>query len=155
MILVDDGKVYFLYHPTTREPQGRGPSAGGAAAILSAVDQGLAGVRDLEKQYRRLRFAPRWAVTPFREGRYLTGYEQSKKLVDVRYVFTEKGFRYNLRSPAEEVSAHLLAPAGKTPARLLVNGRETPFKTVDVYGSTYVDVTVAPEKGVADFEVLY
>ena len=155
MVLEDDGKIYFLYHPQTREPQGRGPSAWGAAAILSAVDQGLAGVQDLDKQYRHLRFAPRWAVTPFREGRYLTGYELAKKFVDVRYVFTERGFRYNLRSPAERVAAHLLVPAGKTPARLLVDGRETPFDLGDVFGSRYVDVDVRPQGGAVDFEVLY
>ena len=155
MIREDDGKIFFLYHPTTREPQGRGPSAWGAAAILSAVDQGLAGVQDLEKQYRRMRFAPRWAVTPFGEGRYLTGYELSRKSVDVRFVFAERGFRYNLRSPAKEVEAHLLVPAGRTPARLLVDGKETPFRTVDVFGSRYVDLTVRPVGGVVDFEVLY
>lgn len=155
MIREDDGKVYFLYHPTTREPQGRGPSAWGAAAILSAVDQGLAGVQDLEKQYRTMRFAPRWAVTPFKEGRYLTGYELSKKTVDVRFAFAEKGFRYNLRSPAEEVRAHLLVPAGRKPARVLVDGRETPFEANDVFGSSYVDLTVRPVGGAVDFEVLY
>ena len=155
MILRDDGKVFFLYHPTTREPQGRGPSAWGAAAILSAVDQGLAGVVDTDSLYRTMRFSPRWAVTPYAEGRYLTGYEVSKKKVDVSWAFTPKGFRYRLDCPSERVDAHLLVPAGKTPARLLVNGRETPFKTADVFGSTYVDVTVAPEKGIADFEVLY
>lgn len=94
-------------------------------------------------------------MTPFREGRYLTGYELSGKFVDVRYVFAERGFRYNLRSPAEEVVAHLLVPSGRIPARVLVNGRETAFRTVDVFGSAYVDLTVAPENGVADFEVLY
>ena len=155
MILRDDGRIFFLYHPTTGAPQGRGPSAWGAAAILSAVDQGLAGVQDQDKQYRKLRFAPRWAVTPFKEGRYITGYEQSKKLVDARYVFTDRGFRYNLVSPAEEVAAHLMVPAGRKPARLLVDGRETAFKTVDVFGSVYVDVAVRPKGGSVDFEVLY
>ena len=155
MVREDDGKIYFLYHPKTREPQGRGPSAWGAAAILSAVDQGLAGVQDLDKQYRRIRFAPRWAVTPFKEGRYLTGYESVRKFVDVRHVFTEKGFRYNLRSPAEEVVAHLLVPAGRVPAKLLVDGRETPFELGDVFGSKYVDATVRPRNGVVDFEVLF
>lgn len=151
----DNGNIYFLYHPVTGKPQGGGPSAWGAAAILSAVDQGLAGIQDLSKQYARLRFAPRWAVTPFAEGRYLTGYELSKKKVDVRWIFTDKGFRYHLESPAQSVQAHLLVPAGRTPVKLLANGRETPFTTVDVYGSTYVDATVAPVRGVVDFEVLY
>lgn len=155
MVLRDDGRIFFLYHPTTGAPQGRGPSAWGAAAILSAVDQGLAGIQDLDKQYRRLRFAPRWAVTPFAEGRYITGYEQSKKRVDVRYVFEEKGFRYHLVSPAEEVVAHLLVPKGRTPARLLVDGREAAFESSDVFGSRYVDLVVHPQDGAVDFEVLY
>ena len=151
----DDGKLFFLYQPHTREPQGRGPSAWGAAAILSAIDQGLAGITDTDKLYRTMRFAPRWAVTEHVEGRYLTGYEVSKKKVDVRWIFTEKGFRYRLECPSERVDAHLLVPAGKKPARLLLNGRAADFKTTDVFGSTYVDLTVAPERGVADFEVLY
>ncbi|MGN0852347.1 MAG: hypothetical protein ACI4Q3_03105, partial [Kiritimatiellia bacterium] len=155
MVLRDQGRIFFLYHPTTGKPQGGGPSAWGAAAILSAVDQGLAGVQDLDTQYRRLRFAPRWAVTPYAEGRYLTGYERAQKKVDVRWVFTERGFRYNLESPAAEVVAHLLVPAGKTPKTLRVDGVETAFTPVDVYGSTYVDVVVRPRAGVVDFEILY
>ena len=110
---------------------------------------------DQDKQYRRLRFAPRWAVTPYAEGRYLTGYELSKKKVDVRWIFTDKGFRYNLESPAEEVAAHLLVPAGKVPSKLLVDGVETIFALNDVFGSRYVDVNVRPGNGVVDFEVLY
>ena len=73
----------------------------------------------------------------------------------MRWIFTERGFRYNLRSPAEEVVAHLLVPSGKVPAKLLVDGKETPFVLSDVYGSKYVDATVAPKNGEVDFEVLY
>ena len=155
MGLRDEGKIFFLYHPVTGKPQGGGPSAWGAAAILSAIDQGLAGVQDLDKQYRKIRFAPRWAVTPYKEGRYLTGYELAKKKVDIRWVFTDKGFRYNLESPAEEVSAHLLLPAGKVPEKLLVDGVETKFAISDIYGSEYLDVIARPKNGVVDFEVLY
>ena len=116
---------------------------------MAAVDEGLAGVQDLDVQYRKIRFAPRWAVTPFAEGRYLTGYEASHKTVDVRWIFTDKGFRYHLRSPATKVSAHLLVPAGKTPKTLRVNGAETPFALSPVGGSRYVDADVTPQGGVA------
>ena len=94
-------------------------------------------------------------MTPFKEGRYLTGYEASHKTVDVRWIFTDKGFRYHLRSPATKVSAHLLVPVGKTPKALRVNGAETPFALSPVGGSRYVDADVTPQGGVADFEVLY
>ena len=132
-----------------------GPVAWGAAAILSAIDQGLAGIQDTDTLYRTMRFAPRWAVTEHAEGRYLTGYEVSKKKIDVRWTFKDAGFRYRLECPSMRVDAHLLVPSGKRPARLLVNGRATPFRLVDVFGSLYVDATVAPENGVADFEAFY
>ena len=85
----------------------------------------------------------------------MTGYEMSGKWVDARWIFTDKGFRYRLASPAGEVRAHLMVPEGKVPAMLLVNGVETPFESKDVFGSHYVDATVRPENGVADFEVIY
>lgn len=155
MILRDDGRIFFLYHPLTGEPQGRGPSAWGAAAILSAVDQGLAGIQDLDKQYRRIRFSPRWAVTPYREGRYLTGYEMSNKKVDVRWIFADNGFRYNIQSPAEEVHAHILVPEGRNVSRLLVDGLEMPFEIENVYGSNYLNVDIRPVGGSVDLELLY
>jgi hypothetical protein len=48
-----------------------------------------------------------------------------------------------------------MVPERKVPARLLVNGVETPFEKRDVGGSLYVDAAVRPERGVADFEVVY
>ena len=99
MVARDDGKIFFLYHPITGEPQGRGPSAWGAAAIISAIDEGLAGIQDLDTGYQVIRFAPRWPVTPYTELRYLTGYEAPHKTVDCRYTLTERGMGYHLRSP--------------------------------------------------------
>lgn len=109
----------------------------------------------MAQQSQTIRFAPRWAVTPFTEGRYLTGYEASHKIVDVHWIFTDKGFRYHLRSPAKAVQAHLLVPVGKTPKSLRVNGLDTAFSLASVGESRYVDIVIAPQDGVADFEVLY
>jgi hypothetical protein len=75
--------------------------------------------------------------------------------VDCRYVQTEEGFRYYLRSPAKKIEAHLLVPPGKTPKTLRVNGAETPFTLATVGESRYVDATVTPAGGIADFEVLH
>ena len=157
MALVKDngGQLHFLYHPQTRAPQGRGPSGWGAAAVLSAVDEGLAGIRDLDKGYREMAFAPRWAVTPYEELRYVTGYEVSGKYVDVRYVRTAKGLRYRLKSPAETVRAHVLLPDGAQPARLMVDGRETAFQAVRVGESTYVDAVLRPQGGCVDLTVTF
>ena len=119
------------------------------------MDEGLAGIVNTGFGYDEIAFSPRWPVTPYRELRYVTGYESVGRYVDCRYVQTEEGFRYHLRSPAKKVSAHLLVPAGKAPKALLVNGSEVPFSLVAVGESRYVDVVAEPRGGISDFEVLY
>lgn len=143
-----DGDVYFLYYPDSRpQPEG-GPSAWGAAALISAVDEGLAGVEDIDVCYRRIRFSPRFPVTPYTELRYFTGYELSAKIVDIRYILTNEGMRYDIISPAYEINAHILLPDGKSSKRLLVNGEEMQFKLTKVAESVYVDFEVKADRRV-------
>lgn len=151
-----DGTVYFLYCPdSSPQPEG-GPSAWGAAALISAVDEGLAGVVDQGVRYDEMSFSPRWPVTPYTELRYLTGYEVTKTLVDVRYILTEKGLRYDVYSPAKKITAHLLLPVGQTAATLLVDGETTPFTVSTVGESVYVDAVIGGiEGGCVSLEVIF
>lgn len=152
-----DGNVYFLYNPANGESISAsiGPSAWGAAALLNAVDEGLAGIVNAGFGYDEIEFSPRWTVTPYTELRYITGYECVGRFVDCRHVRTERGLRYLLRSPAKRVAAHLLLPAGREAAELRVDGVPTPFAVTKVGASAYVDVTVSPRNGSVDFEVVY
>ena len=149
-----DGGIYFLYSPDNEAPQGRGPSGWGAAGLLSAIDEGLAGIVDCDCLYREIAFSPRFPVTEYTELRYLTGYEVSETFVDLRYIIKPEGMRYDLRSPAQKVNAHILLPKGKTCKMLLVDEVETPFAIRSVGESQYVDVTV-PGKACISFEILF
>ncbi len=141
-----DGAIYFLYSPEDCSPQGGGPSAWGAAAILSAIDEGLAGVKDVECEYKIIEFSPRFPVTDYTELRYITGYEKSAKYVDIRYILTTKGMRYDVLSPATEIRAHLLLPEGKKCGRVRVDGTDIAFKTSTIGESRYVDFIVPAHK---------
>ena len=151
------GAVYFLYNPKggNSTTAYMGPSAWGAAALLSAVEEGLAGIANAGFGYDEITFSPRWPVTPYRELRYVTGYESVGRYVDCRYVQTEEGFRYHLRSSAKKIKTHLLVPSGETPKSLRVNGAETSLTLSAVGESRYVDALATPESGVVDFEVVY
>ena len=149
-----DGAIYFLYWPDlTPQPAG-GPSAWGAAALVSAVDEGLAGICDAGVNYDEIAFSPRFPVTHYKELRYLTGYEVSGAMVDVRYILEENGMRYDLYSPAKKVAAHILMPKGKRCKTLLINGESTPFETETVGSSLYLNFATAAEKKVS-FEILF
>lgn len=137
-----DKTVYFLYFPdSTPQPDG-GPSAWGAAALINAVDEGLAGIKDMGVNYDEIYFAPRFPVTDYEELRYFTGYEVSHTVVDVRYIIRDEGMRYDVYSPAKKINAHILLPKGKKCSKLIVDGREMTFETSAVGESCYVDITL-------------
>lgn len=149
-----DGTTYFLYDTDSKpQPEG-GPSAWGAAALISAIDEGLAGINDVGVNYDEIYFAPKFPVTHYTELRYLTGYEVSKTLVDVRYILKDEGMRYDIYSPAKKVSAHILLPKGKTCTRLLLSGNEHPFTLERVGDSVYVNTACTADKKVS-FEILF
>lgn len=138
-----DGTTYFLYDVDSKpQPEG-GPSAWGAAALISAVDEGLAGINDVGVNYDEIYFAPKFPVTHYTELRYITGYEVSNVTVDVRYILKNEGMRYDIYSPAKHVRAHILMPENATCGKLLVNGQESAFDTVQVGDSVYIDFSTS------------
>ncbi len=142
-----DGKAYFLYNAdSTPQPDG-GPSAWGAAAFISAIDEGLAGIVDDGVNYDAISFSPRFPVTYYTELRYITGYETSGAMVDVRFIITDEGMRYDIYSPAKTLKAHIYLPDGKGCKKLLVDGKNRDFETVTVGDSNYADFAVCDITG--------
>jgi len=153
----DGGNIYFLYNRFTKVPENAkvGPAAWGSAAVLSAIDEGLAGIEDLGCRYRILGFSPKWPVTPYKELRYFSGYEVGGDVVDVRYILTDAGMRYCVDSPARQMSAHILLPEGADATTVLLNGNPVEFWQVLVGDSRYVDFSARGLKGRANIEILF
>ena len=151
-----DGTLYFLYDRTTATSinAALGPSAWGAASILSAFDEALAGVRDVGVRYDAICFSPRWPVTGLDEVRYFTGYEAANAVVDVRYVRRANGLRYLVRAPAKALAAHILLPSGAAAREVWLNGAPRAFETTAVGDSRYVDFETEGT-GTYDIEILF
>ena len=150
-----DGTAYFLYYPDSKPQPDGGPSAWGAAALISAVDEGLAGINDIGANYDSIYFSPKFPVTYYTELRYITGYEVSGAMVDVRYILKDNGMRYDVYSPAKSISAHILLPKGKECAKLLVNEKETAFDVVTAGTSVYVDFVLSGVNNKTSIEILF
>lgn len=137
-----DGTLYFLYSSSTQKPQGGGPSGWGAAAIQSAIDEGLAGITDMDILYNKIQFAPKWVVTPYEELRYVTGYEVSKRHVDVKYMLADAGMLYEIISPAKTLDCHILIPKDVSVKEVYVNGIMTEYHISIIGSSVYADFTI-------------
>ncbi len=149
-----DKDVYFLYYPdSTPQPHG-GPSTWGAAALLSAIDEGLAGIFDIDAGYKTLGFSPKFVVTPYTELRYFSGYETENKPIDVRFILKDGGMRYDVYSPASKIAAHILLPKGKTATKVYINGEESEFTTSKIGESLYVDFTAEADKKIS-IEIIF
>ena len=149
-----DGTTYFLYDTDGKPQPERGPSAWGAAALISAVDEGLAGIKDVGVNYDEIFFAPKFPVTYYTELRYITGYEMSGKMVDVRYILTDDGMRYDVYSPAKTIQAHILLPKGKKCENLLIDGNDSCFETELVGESLYINFIAYPNNKIS-IEILF
>lgn len=150
-----DNNIFFLYYPDSRpQPEG-GPSSWGAAAFISAVDEGLAGIKNTGVNYDEIEFSPKFPVTHYTELRYITGYELSHTLVDVRYILKEYGMRYDIISPAKKMSVRILLPKNKKASALLINGVETDFDIYTIGESEYVSFSVAECQENMSFEILF
>ncbi len=149
-----DGTPYFLYYPDSSPQPDGGPSAWGAAAFISAVDEGLAGINDDGVNYDEIYFAPKFPVTHYTELRYITGYEATKTLVDVRYILKAEGMRYDIYSPAKRIAAHILMPKGKKCTKLLINGRENEFSVETVGESLYINFEIVSSE-MESFEIIF
>ncbi len=153
-IVERDNDVFFLYYPDgIPQPQG-GPSAWGAAAFISAIDEGLAGIVDVGVCYDEMIFAPKFPVTHYTELRYLTGYELNGTKVDVKYIMTEQGMRYDIDSPAKKIQAHILLPKNKTCTQVLVNNEACDYNISTVGDSVYIDLIII-HQGNVSIELLF
>ena len=140
-----DGTTYFLYYPDSKPQAESGPSTWGAAALLSAIDEGLAGICDKGVNYDNIYFSPKFPVTHYTELRYITGYEVSGTLVDVRFILKEEGMRYDIYSPAKKIQTHILMPKGKTCAKVLVDRQEHIYSESIIGDSVYIDFSIEAE----------
>jgi hypothetical protein len=130
-----DGAISFLYTKDGRN-QGGGPSGWGAAAIVAAVVEGLAGVEDRSTLFRDLALSPRWAATTDDDVPVTVRYGPSGAFVGyrLRHDRGAREIRIDLSSTAERVRWRVLVPAGSRPAAVRVDGQEAAF-TVDRIGS--------------------
>lgn len=141
-ILERDGELFFMYNPKTGKNAGGGPSGWGAAAILSAIEEGLAGIKDIGVCFNKMIYSPRWCVTAIKEVKYITGYEISHVLVETQYEEKESGMMFRIAAPSKEIQCHILIPENKEIKKVLVNHMETSYEDIVVGKSHYIEYNI-------------
>lgn len=138
-----DGEIGFLYTPDGKD-QGGGPKGWSAAAVISAIIEGLAGIRDEGKLLKEVVVAPRWVITGEKKVKVVARYGPSSAYVG--YIFSHneerKSLEIELFSSGTLPHFHILMPAGRKVREVRVDGRVIPFSGSKVEQSLYCDFSL-------------
>ncbi|MGB6647201.1 MAG: hypothetical protein WBG01_01545 [Bacteroidota bacterium] len=157
--LTRNNESYLWYFPdgrhataeTSTSPEAMPTDGWGSSAMLYALVEGLAGVVDEQKLFRRVRLSPRWVAAESQEASVSVAYGPSGATFEYEYAHDpgRKTMELEIRGKAD-VSLHLLLPRGVRAKRVSIGGKGK-GKKVDhlnrkVEESPYVDVEVPVKK---------
>lgn len=133
-----DGDIFFLYTPDGRD-QGGGPRGWSASAVISALIEGLAGIRDDEKLFHRATLAPRWISAGEKEVKVIARYGASKVYLGYLFRHNEKDKKIEMEISGSGTlpTFHILLPPHSIPKKVLFNGEAIPFYTERIEESIY------------------
>ncbi len=135
---LSDYRVHFNPNPISAGI----PNSWGAAAIVYALIEGLAGVVDQDTAYQQVQIAPRWAAANTNEVQVTVKYPASDGYVTYHYRHDQsaKQLHLTLTGSGQLANCHLLLPAEVK--QVEVDGTPVDFTSSMVEQSHYVDFTV-------------
>jgi len=141
-----DGSKYMVLgvtladQPAFFEPglvSGGIPDNWGAAAVVYALIEGLAGFKDTGVAFDKAVLAPRWEAAGESEVEATAKYEASGGYLSYKYRKSNNSLLLTFTGSSNETEVRLLLPKGKSISALMVNDEEVDFDTETIESSTY------------------
>jgi hypothetical protein len=121
------------------------PNNWGAAALIAAIIEGLAGVRDTGAAFSRARIAPRWIAAGTAAAKVSVRYPASQGYVRYDYSLDAAARKavIHFTGSADEFEVAVLLPQTAVPRRAAVNGKQTPAEPLTIENSHYAVLRVS------------
>lgn len=115
------------------------PDNWGSAAVVYALYEGLAGVKDTGRAFDKALLAPRWSAAGVNKATTTAKYEASGGYVRYAYAYDEKAgtATVEVAGNAGTIDFRLLLPQGTSANAVKVNGENVEFTTEKVEQSAY------------------
>lgn len=133
-LTLSDYPVFFMPSPVSYGA----PDNWGAAAVIYALLEGLAGIKDSGVAFNKTLLAPRWEVAGVDEVNTTVKYESSGGYLSYKYWKENNTYLIEFTGTADETAVELLIPKGKQVKSLKINGEEkSALQTKKIEESNY------------------
>ncbi len=116
------------------------PAPWSCGASIWAMFEGLCGVYDAEPNFRSARIAPRWTASETKTTTVTAKFEEGGGYVRYRYERDGSTLRFQIAGNSAHRQIEILLPQSAEVKSVIVDGKETTFRTRQIEQSTYVCV---------------
>lgn len=162
-LVAQSGETYLWYFPdgtassvdTSTSPEATPTDGWGTSAMLLGVVEGLAGVKDLDAGFRRVRLSPRWVATGEDDADVRVSYAASGAAFGYAYRRDRAAKTIALEIDGDaEVALSVLLPEDATTAQIRCDGRDVETAVRREDASPYAEAAVTA-RGRTTVEVTY
>lgn len=118
--------------------------------MLYAFVEGLAGVQDKDKLFRRIRICPKWLNAGVENAEVMIDYKSSGAFVKYLYSYAGDKLKISLSGSYNYIQLSLPVPAGYTSGDLLIDGVKRKYIRATINQSHYL---IADDQVSGDSEI--
>lgn len=153
--LTRNGETYLWYFPdgrrstveTSTSPDASPTDGWGSSAMLYALMEGLAGIVDEHKLFRKVRLSPRWLAAGRNEASVSAVYGASGASFEYSFAHDESAKTIDMSLKGNtSAQLHVLLPKGTKATQVVVKGKKVRFSNNKVEDSSYVDADIDVKK---------
>lgn len=141
-----NGETYLWYFPdgrhstveTSTSPEAKPTDGWGSSAMLYAFIEGLAGIQDKDRMFRRVRICPRWSFAGVEKSEVKISYKASGAFVKYQYQLTGDRMTIKLDGSYDYIQLSLPVPENHVAGDLLINGKKRNYLSASINDSTYI-----------------
>jgi hypothetical protein len=141
-----NGETYLWYFPdgrpstveTSTSPEAKPTDGWGSSAMLYAFVEGLAGVQDKDKLFRRLRLCPKWITAGVEKAEVKIDYRSSGAYVRYEYEHSAEKLVIKLTGSYEYVQLSLPVPVNYIAGDLKFDGKKKKYIMASINQSNYL-----------------
>lgn len=134
-------------------PYGGGPAGWCAAALVSAMAEGLAGIEDASTCFREAVVSPRWCAAGVAHADIVVAYPASGARFNYRYESAVGRISVTCSGDGERLRIHLLLPEGSEIVSAWWNGEPIQYTVSKVEGSVYLDADGLSQNGTLELSL--